>query len=565
MKYRGAQVLIECLQEEQVETIFGYPGGAVIDIYDTLYDADIQHILTRHEQGAIHAADGYARASGRPGVVLATSGPGATNLITGLATAYSDSVPLVVFTGQVPRALLGRDAFQEADMVGITIPVTKHNYMVTELKELPSVIKEAFHIASSGRPGPVLIDLPKNIWQEEIEFSYPKAVHLPGYKPTLMGHHKQIKLAAKAIIEAKQPVIFAGGGVTHGQGEEELRGLAEKQQIPVCTSLMGVSAFPLRHPLALGMLGMHGTSYANTAVTECDLLITVGARFSDRVTGKIERFAPKAQIIHIDIDPAEIGKNIRVDIPIVGDVKNILAMLLSELDLPKYRLITDKSPWQEKITGWKKLFPLQYEKEGTLKPQHVIEEISRITGGEAIVTTEVGQHQMWAAQYYGCKHPRSFLTSGGLGTMGFGFPAAIGAQLAQPERTVFCIAGDGSFQMNIQELGTIMTYDLPIKIALLNNNALGMVRQWQEIIYQERYSHTIWEKAPDFIKIADAYHIKGIRVEEPGAVSGAIEEAIAHPGPVFMEFVVAQEENVFPMVLPGKPIEEMLLSEVKTI
>lgn len=565
MNCRGAQVLIECLQKEHVGTIFGYPGGAVIDIYDALYDADIKHILTRHEQGAIHAADGYARASGRPGVVLATSGPGATNLITGLATAYSDSVPLVVFTGQVPQALLGRDAFQEADMIGITIPVTKHNYMVTELKDLPDVIKEAFYIASSGRPGPVLIDLPKNIWQEEIEFSYPQMVHLPGYKPTLMGHHKQIKLAIKAIVEAKQPVIFAGGGVTHAQGEKELRVLAEKLQIPVCTSLMGVSAFPLKHPLALGMLGMHGTSYANMAVTECDLLITIGARFSDRVTGKIERFAPKAQIIHIDIDPAEIGKNIRVNIPIVGDVKNILATLLSELDLSQYHSISNKSSWHEKIAGWKKIFPLQYDQEDSLKPQYVIEEMSRIVQGEAIVTTEVGQHQMWAAQYYACKHSRSFLTSGGLGTMGFGFPAAIGAQLAQPERTVFCIAGDGSFQMNMQELGTIMTYDLPIKIVLLNNNALGMVRQWQEVIYQERYSHTIWEKAPDFMKLADAYNIKGIRVDESGAVSEAIEEAIAHQGPVFMEFVVAQEENVFPMVLPGKPIEEMLLSEVKKI
>ncbi len=551
MKISGAELLLECLQKEGVDVIFGYPGGQVIPIYDALYDSKIRHILVRHEQGAVHAADGYARSTGKTGVCLATSGPGATNLVTGIANAYMDSVPLVAITGQVPTTLLGSDSFQEADITGITIPITKHNYLVRDVKDLPRVIKEAFHIASTGRPGPVLVDFAKDMQAAKHRLEYPETVDLPGYKPNYVGNTRQVKEAADALLEAKKPLLYIGGGIITSGAEQELLKLAERMEIPVTATLMGMTAFPSAHPLFLGMLGMHGTAAANFAVCETDLLIAVGARFDDRVTGKIQTFAPNARIIHIDIDPAEIGKNVRYDIPIVGDAKGVLEMLLE-------RVTPTKNPeWLAQINQWKTLHPLKYEKTG-LKPQMVIETISELTQGDAVICTEVGQHQMWTAHFYRFTKPRSFITSGGLGTMGFGFPASIGAQVGNPGRLVVNIAGDGSFQMNIQELGTAVENNIPVKVVIINNFYLGMVRQWQELFFNKRYSGTVMEHNPDFVKVAEAYGAKGYRITEAGKLYGTLKEAFATPGPVVVDCRVDREENVLPMVPAGGSIGKMI-------
>lgn len=554
MRMTGAQMVVEALKKEAVDVIFGYPGGAVLNLYDQLYDAEIRHIMTRHEQAAVHAADGYARVTGRPGVVLATSGPGATNLVTGIATAYMDSVPLVLITGQVASPLIGTDAFQEADIFGITLPITKHNYLVTHLADLPRIMKEAFYLATSGRCGPVLIDLPKDIQQEEGEFRYPKDVQIPGYNPTYDGHPGQINRAIKALARAKKPVLYVGGGVVSSGAHKLLLELAERTETPVTTTLMGLSGFPGSHPLALGMLGMHGTYWANVAVNEADLLVAIGARFDDRVTGKASRFAQGAKIIHIDIDPAEIGKNIRVDIPIVGDVKRILTEVLKKTEAKQH------PDWLARIEELKNSEPISYHQDpdGELLPQFVIESIYRETNGEALITTEVGQHQMWTAQYYKFKNPRSLASSGGLGTMGYGFPASLGAQLGRPEATVFCIAGDGSFQMNSQELATAVAYNLPVKVAIINNQYLGMVRQWQQMFFRRRYSSVCLEKGPDFVKLAEAYGAVGLRAEKPAEVAMVLRQALLISGPVVLDFRVRAEENVFPMVPPNCPTWEMI-------
>ena len=552
MNLTGAQALLESLRREGVEVIFGYPGGQVIPIYDAIYREGFKHILTRHEQGAVHAADGYARSTGRPGVCLATSGPGATNLVTGLATAYMDSVPIVALTGQVPTSMLGRDSFQEADITGITMPITKHNYLVKNVSELPRIIKEAFYIATTGRPGPVLIDLPKDVSVSACVYSYPETLSLPGYKPVYEGNVKQIKAAVAALETAKKPLIYAGGGVTISGAEEELLRLAEKAEIPVTATLMGLTAFPGTHPLFLGMLGMHGAVAANYAVTSCDLLIAVGARFDDRVTGQVSTFAPNARIVHLDIDPAEIGKNVRVDIPIVGDAKHILAALLSLLSAEKHE------QWLKEVKKWKSHYPLVYRSHTDyIMPQAVVETILELTDGEAIICTEVGQNQMWAAQFYRFTRPRSFITSGGLGTMGFGFPAAIGAQVGNPERVVIDIAGDGSIQMNIQELATIASYQLPVKIIILNNGYLGMVRQWQEFFFEKRYSEVALNN-PDFAKVAEAYGIKAYTVKKPEELKRMLTAVLNHPGPALLNCLVHPEENVLPMVPPNGSIHQML-------
>ncbi|OPY56883.1 MAG: Acetolactate synthase large subunit [Pelotomaculum sp. PtaU1.Bin035] len=551
VKLSGAEILIKSLEAEDVDIIFGYPGGQVLPIYDALYDADIRHVLCRHEQGAAHAADGYARATGKPGVCLVTSGPGATNLVTGIANAHMDSVPMVAISGQVPQNLLGRDSFQEADITGITLPITKHNYLVKDLSELARVVKEAFYIATTGRPGPVLIDIPKDISVTLEEYEVPGGLHLPGYKPVSEGDPSQVMEAAKAIAGAERPLIYAGGGVVISGAHEELLRLAELLVAPVATTLMGLGGFPGDHPLSLGMLGMHGTKYANFAVCECDLLIAVGARFDDRVTGNVETFAPDARVIHIDIDPAEIGKNVRVDIPIVGDVKKVLKQLI---DILQPRL---GEAWQEKIQMWKKEYPIDFCDNGTLKPQAVIRDIYQLTGGNARITTEVGQHQMWTAQYYTFTKPRSFISSGGLGTMGYGMPAAIGVQAGCPDDIVFDIAGDGSIQMNIQELCTAVNYELPINVAIMDNGYLGMVRQWQELFYNRRYSQTELFN-PDFVKLAEAYGAEGIRITKRSEVVPALELAIRSSKPVMLDFMVEREENVMPMVPPGESLNKML-------
>jgi len=551
MKMTGAQILLECLEREGVEVIFGYPGGQVIPIYDALYDAKIKNILVRHEQGAVHAADGYARSTGKIGVCLATSGPGATNLVTGIATAYMDSVPLVAITGQVPTSLLGCDSFQEADITGITIPITKHNFLVKDIKDIPRVVKEAFHIAGTGRPGPVLIDIAKDITTLTDEFEYPETVNLPGYKPNYIGNVRQVKDAVDTILKAKQPVLYVGGGAVSSGAHQEVLRLAETLDIPVTTTLMGLTAFPSRHPLSLGMLGMHGTAYANFAVCEADVLIAVGARFDDRVTGNLDTFAPKAKVVHIDIDPAEIGKNVNVDVPIVGDAKTVLEMILERV-MPQTR-----PEWHAKIRAWKEAYPLKYETTG-LKPQRVIETIHQITNGDAIICTEVGQHQMWTAQFYPFSRPRSLVTSGGLGTMGFGFPAAIGAQVGNPDRLVINIAGDGSFQMNIQELGTAVAHHIPVKVIILNNFYLGMVRQWQEFFFQKRYSATVLDSNPDFVKIAEAYGASGFRITRPEELVETLKKALNTPGPVVVDCHVDREENVLPMVPAGGSIAQMI-------
>jgi acetolactate synthase-1/2/3 large subunit len=569
MKLTGAQIFFECLKREGVEVIFGYPGGAVLDIYHEMPNHDIKHILVRHEQGAAHAADGYARASGRVGVCLVTSGPGATNTVTGIATAYMDSVPMVIFTGQVPTRLIGNDAFQEVDITGITRPCTKHNYLVKDVKDLARVIREAFYLARSGRPGPVLVDLPKDVIQASTNFVYPETVNLRGYRPTIEPHKGQVQRAAQAIRKAKKPVIYAGGGVIHSGASEELRKLAEMLQIPVTTTLMGLGGFPATlkkgtkefHPLWMGMLGMHGTYCANMAVSNCDVLFAIGARFDDRVTGKVEAFAPNATIIHVDVDPTSISKSVIVDIPIVGDCKRTLRHLISIFEKePIQNLDEKRRPWLEQIEDWKKTHPLTYNQNShIIKPQFVIEKIYELSKGDAIITTEVGQNQMWTAQFYHFTEPRTLITSGGLGTMGYGFPAAIGAQVARPDKLVIDIAGDGSIQMNIQELITAVCNELPVKVAILNNGYLGMVRQWQELFYNKNYCQTCLSAAPDFVKLAEAYGAVGLRAVTPDEVEPVIKKALEIPKPVIMDFVVDKEENVYPMVPAGKPINEMLL------
>ena len=548
----GAQILIECLKREGVEVIFGYPGGQVLPIFDKLYDADIRFILTRHEQGAAHAVDGYARATGKAGVCIATSGPGATNLTTGIANAYMDSIPMIAITGQVKSFLIGNDAFQEADVTGITRPITKHNYLVKDVKDLARIIREAFHIASTGRPGPVLIDIPSDIQMQDTEFSWPEEVNILGYKPTLFGHPGQIKKAAKLIAKAKRPIIYAGGGIITSGAHNEIKELAEKLQAPVTWTLMGIGGFPATHKLSLGMLGMHGTAYANHSIMESDLIIAVGARFDDRVTGRLDAFAPNAKVIHIDIDPSSISKNVRVDVPIVGDAKNILGQLLEEV-----KGNPDILEWQKTVEDWKKKHPMRYKDDGKIKPQYVIEQIDEATKGDAIITTEVGQNQMWAAQWYKYTKPRSFISSGGLGTMGFGFPAAIGAKVGCPDKTVIDIAGDGSIQMNIQELGTCVCNKINVKVAILNNGYLGMVRQWQELFYKRRYSQ-VCITSPDFVKLAESYGALGIKVTKKEEVRPAIEKALETENTVFIDFHIEPEENVFPMVPAGEAINRII-------
>lgn len=559
MKLRGAEILLQCLQREGVDTVFGYPGGAMLPIYDALYSSDIRHILARHEQGAAHAADAYARVTGKVGVCLATSGPGATNLVTGIATAYMDSIPMVCLTGQVGTALIGRDAFQEADITGITLPITKHNYLVENTEDLEQVIREAFYIARTNRPGPVVVDLPKDIMERVIDWEpQDQEVNIRGYRVMKGFNSGQVIAAVELIRKAERPIIYAGGGVISSNASEQLRQLAEEQKIPVTTTLMGMGCFPSAHYLSLGMLGMHGTRYANYAIGESDLLIAVGVRFDDRVTGKIDTFAPHAKVIHIDIDAAEIGKNVAVDIPIVGDVQSVLQAINSRLQPVDEK---ERQEWQGMIDRWKDEYPLRYgsSPEGRIMPQHIIEKISELTQGEAIITTEVGQHQMWAAQYYRFKHPRSFITSGGLGTMGFGFPAAIGAKVARPDLPVIDIAGDGSIQMNIQELGTAVQYKLPVIICIFNNQFLGMVRQWQSLFYEGRYSYTDISLQPDFVKVAEAYGAVGIRVKDMNEVDDALRQALqVTDRPVVIDFWVDREANVYPMVPPGGSLNNML-------
>ena len=577
MELSGAEIVIECLKKEGVEVVFGYPGGVVIPTYDVIQrTTGLKHILVRHEQGATHMADGYARATGKPGVVLVSSGPGATNTVTGIATAYMDSIPMIVITGQVPVHLIGNDAFQESDTVGITRPITKHNFLIKETEDIAQVFAEAFHIATTGRPGPVLIDVPKDVQIGEAEFSYPERPDIRGYKPRTDGHPKQIRKAAEMLTSARKPVIYVGGGAIISEASEEVRALARKLNAPVTTTLMGLGAYPENDPLSLKMLGMHGTWYANTAVMMCDLLVCIGARFDDRVTGKLEEFAPNSRKIHIDIDPSSLNKNVRVDLPIVGDVKNVLQQLIPLVER------ADTEAWLEEIDAWKRDHPLTYENtiglheeglEGVnretveketdhlpLCAQYAIERIGQLTKGEAFVVTDVGQHQMWAAQWYGFSNPRSMITSGGLGTMGFGLPAAIGAQFACPDREVIVFSGDGSIQMNIQEMATAVACGLPIKIVLLNNGYLGMVRQWQELFYSQRYSEVdLRDSNPDFVKLAEAYGAVGIRVFKDEDVEGAwLEASKVRDRPVMLDLVIAEEGNVYPMIPAGAASHEMI-------
>ncbi|AAC06706.1 biosynthetic-type acetolactate synthase large subunit [Aquifex aeolicus] len=569
---KGADIVIETLKAEGVEVVFGLPGGAIMEVYDALYRlGGIKHILARHEQGAGHMAEGYAKATGKVGVVMVTSGPGATNLVTPIADAYMDSVPLVAITGQVPTHLIGNDAFQEVDIVGITRPITKHNFLVKSIEELPLILREAFYIARTGRPGPVLVDLPKDVTQQIADVKIPSdeevKAALPGYKPHVEGNPQQIKKAAELIMSAKRPVLYVGGGAVNSEAQEELIELAELMQIPVTTTTQGKGAFPETHPLSLRMLGMHGTYYANMAVYNSDLLIAVGARFDDRVTGKIDEFAPGAKIIHIDIDPASISKNITVDVPIVGDVKIVLRKLINEIKKRGAKILypEERKKWLEQIEKWKKLHPLTYRNsDKVIKPQYVIEQLWEATNGEAIIVPGVGQHQMWAAMFYKFKYPRQFINSGGLGTMGFGLPAGIGAKIGRPDREVWVVDGDGSFVMTMQEVITAVQYKVPVKVAIINNAYLGMVRQWQELFYDKRYSEVDLSVQPDFVKLAEAMGAVGMRAKKPKEVREVIEEARKiDDRPVIIDFWVDREENVLPMVPAGKSYKDMILEDGK--
>jgi acetolactate synthase-1/2/3 large subunit len=565
MKMNGARILLECLKLEGVDTVFGYPGGTVINLYDELFSfKEIRHILPRHEQAGVHAADGYARASGKVGVAIATSGPGATNTVTGIATAYMDSIPLVVITGQVPTALIGNDAFQEADIVGITRPCTKHSFLVKDVRDLATIVKKAFYIARSGRPGPVLIDFPKDVQIAATEFKYPDTVELRGYKPTLEGHARQIEKAVGMILAAKKPVIYVGGGAVLANASTELAELARNLNVPVTTTLMGLGSFPGDDPLALGMLGMHGSYYANMAVSHTDLLVAVGARFDDRVTGKIATFAPNAKIIHIDVDPTSIKKNVRVDLPIVGDVRGVLAKMLKVLEGQGDAIVGFRqaiAPWLLEIDAWKQKHPMTFKNSASvIKPQLVIQKLRELSDPDAIVATDVGQNQMWTAQFFTFTKPRTFLSSGGLGTMGYGLPAAMGAQAAFPGRQVIAVCGDGGFQMNMQEMASLVQNQLPVKICILNNNFLGMVRQWQELFFDKRYSQTCMDLPIDFIKLAEAFGAKGLQATKPNEVEAVIKKGFKTAGPVIMEFKVAREEKVLPMVPAGASLTEMVLA-----
>ncbi|MEE9422208.1 MAG: acetolactate synthase 3 large subunit [Gammaproteobacteria bacterium] len=563
MELTGSDIFVRCLKEQGIEFIFGYPGGAVLPIYDSLYQQkDVQHILVRHEQAATHAADGYARATGKPGVVLVTSGPGATNAVTGIATAYMDSIPMVVFTGQVPTALIGNDAFQEVDNVGITRPCVKHNFLVKDVKDLAETIKKAFYVATTGRPGPVVVDIPKDVSQAKARFSYPKTVKMRSYNPTVKGHSRQIKKAVDLMLQAKCPMIYSGGGVVLDKASRSLTDLVRLLGYPITSTLMGLGAYPSPDKLFLGMLGMHGTYEANMGMHKCDVLIAIGARFDDRVTGNIEKFCPTAKIIHIDIDPASISKNVKVDVPIVGAVGQVLKEMLALLKASKTG--PDKAAlkvWWKQIEEWRSMDCLKYDHDSDfIKPQYVLETLYKLTKGKAYVTSDVGQHQMWAAQYYQFDKPNRWINSGGLGTMGFGFPAAMGVQLAYPKDTVACITGEGSIQMCIQELSTCLQYSLPIKIINLNNGCLGMVRQWQEFFYQGRYAMSYMESLPDFVKLAESYGHVGIQITKQEDVEPALKEALkAKDRLVFMDFLTDPTENVYPMIPAGAGQNEMIL------
>jgi acetolactate synthase-1/2/3 large subunit len=556
---RAVDAVMECLKAEGVDVVFGYPGGANLPTYDAFVDAGIKHILVRHEAGGGHAAEGYAKASGRVGVVFATSGPGATNIVTPLTDAMMDSVPLVAFTGQVRTDLLGTDGFQEADTFGITMPIVKHSFMIRHPTEIPRVVHEAFHIARSGRPGPVLIDMPVDLTRAEIDYQPVNDVRLPGYQPTTEGNRKQIRLAAKALANSRRPVIYAGGGVVSSDASEALRELALSDRLPVTCTLMGLGAFPAPHEQWLGMLGMHGTRTANYAMDEADLIVAIGARFDDRITGKLSEFAPRAKFVHIDVDPAEISKNVPAHIPIVGDAKQVLPKLTAE-----YRALSPEparlAAWWDRIRGWQEQHPLGYEdsKDSEIKPQYLIQALYEATGGDVILSSDVGQHQMWAAQYFHFAHPRRWINSGGLGTMGFGLPAAIGAALANPEVPSCVISGDGSIQMNIQELGTVAEYGIPVKVFVMNNGYLGMVRQWQELFWDRRYSNVDMGSFPDFVKLAEAYGIKGMRMTDKTSLVDDIRAAVAHDGPVFCDVRVTREENTYPMIPAGSAARDMV-------
>jgi acetolactate synthase-1/2/3 large subunit len=566
MKLKGTEILFKALEEEKVDIIFGYPGGAVLDIYDQLYKSNMKHILVRHEQGAVHAADGYARSTGKVGVCLVTSGPGATNTVTGIATANMDSIPLVIFTGQVPTGLIGNDAFQECDITGITRPCTKHNFLVRNIEDLAATIKEAFHIARSGRPGPVLVDLPKNVMAAQTDYD-PANIHIRNYEPVYRPAFKKMTSFLEMLTAAKRPLIMTGGGVILGKASARLTDLARKYQIPVTGTLMGLGSFPGSDPLWLGMLGMHGTYYANMAISHCDLLLAVGVRFDDRVTGTIETFAAKAKIVQIDVDPSSINKNVAVDLPIIGDTKAVLTDLIKFMDEHNYTYeASERQEWLGQIAEWKEKVPLTYCQNGkVIKPQFVIETLHKLTKGDAIITTEVGQHQMWTAQFFPFENPNTFISSGGLGTMGFGLPAAIGVKCAFPDKQVVDIAGDGSIQMNIQELATAAQYKINVKIVLLNNEFLGMPRQWQELFYEKRYSFTDMTYAPDFVKLAEAFGVVGLRAEKPEEVEAVLKKGLALDKPVLMDFRVSREECVYPMVNPGDSIANMSLGSREMI
>ena len=563
MELTGAEILVRCLIDEGVDSLFGYPGGAVLHIYDALYRQEkVKHYLVRHEQAATHAADGYARATGKPGVVLVTSGPGATNAVTGIATAHMDSIPMVVFTGQVPTSLIGNDAFQEVDSIGITRPCVKHNFLVKDIKDLAKTIKMAFYVATTGRPGPVVVDIPKDVTAQKANYYYPTKVSLRSYNPVVKGHIGQIKRAVQLMSEARRPMLYTGGGAVIDNASEELTELTRLLGFPITQTLMGLGAYPSPDPLFLGMLGMHGTYEANLGMHNCDVLIAIGARFDDRVTGNIEKFCPNARIIHLDIDPASISKNVKVDVPIVGSVKSVLADMLKLVKKSSFK--TDKeavAEWWKQIEEWRSMDCLKYDQSGDIiKPQMVVEKLYEVTEGEAYVTSDVGQHQMWAAQYYKFNKPRRWINSGGLGTMGFGMPAAMGVQVAYPDATVACITGEGSIQMNIQELSTLKQYGLPIKVITLNNGYLGMVRQWQEFFYDKRYAMSYMESLPDFVKLAESYGHVGMRIDKPGDIEAAMREAMKiRDRVVFMDFLTDREENVYPMIPAGAGQNEMIL------